>query len=185
MPTIYFQATRVTRGVTRRARSTPDGQDDLVSIISMIILRSGSLIWHIIYMLHAPLQLLEGTRVRSFGSYNCFLKCSRSRTICNFQSATITAHNPKPWMLSRSSDVLGLSVAETVTVSIFAILTLILFLWFCIWLHHREQELSPATLPPSPGPWSQSFSPLRTSIEVQRGIDVYAHDQGVRHELRV
>ncbi|KEQ57477.1 uncharacterized protein M437DRAFT_70771 [Aureobasidium melanogenum CBS 110374] len=76
------------------------------------------------------------------------------------QSATTAAFSSRDKVMLRSRDITEHPTAVAVVVGILAILTLVICLWFCIWLRHREKDVSYATPLPSPGTWNPDFSPL-------------------------
>jgi hypothetical protein len=106
---------------------------------------------------------------------------TRSATV---QSVISVATSSELRMLSRSSNVLGNSMAVAVIVGVLAVFTLILSCWFYVWLGRAETDNVPATLPPSPGLWNQNFSPIESSMEVHQP-SLYGYDREDRHELGI
>ena len=66
------------------------------------------------------------------------------------QSATTAAFSSRDKVMLRSRDITEHPAAVAVVVGILAILTLVICLWFCIWLRHREKDVSYATPLPVP-----------------------------------
>lgn len=125
-------------------RLTPSFVTDLRVYISML----GSLLWS----------------QTTWMVYREVMASSQSITL-----ATLSRSVPSPATAAASSRIKVLRRYESyvkppvviaVIVGILAILTLLVCLWFCVWLRHRNGNASHATPPSSPGTWNSNFSPL-------------------------
>jgi hypothetical protein len=138
----------------------------------------------IAHTLEAYLHIMNKVRARSLEAMalsRYTFTPTRSATV---RSVISVATSSERRMLSRSSYVLGNSMAVAVILGVLAVFTLIFSCWFYVWLCRAETENVPATLPPSPGIWNHNFSPIESSMKVHQPT-LYGYDWEGRHELGI